>query len=126
MKIKQQIRTSLFAEKINRNIDFQKRIKPKYISSDIHKALKSLQSRTDTQNLRTKVGRFVFGIKTYTLQKVKNNWVTQNYTSAYRDITPIIQKEISSEIKKMIIKKELPPSAENLIMKSPRCSQFYL
>ena len=111
-----------------RNIDLQKRIKPTNISSDELKALKSLQSRTDIIIKPADKGGAVcvWDKDLYVAEGEKQLSDSKFYTKLQQDITPTIQKEISSEIKRMITNKELPPSAENLIMKSPRCSQFYL
>ena len=48
------------------------------------------------------------------------------YTKLERDETENIQQKIRKEVKSMVTKDELPDSAINLVVSSPKCSQFYL
>ena len=111
-----------------RNMDFSKGIKPRNITKNETQALKSLQNRADIViKPADKGGAVCVWDKTmYIKEAEKQLSDTRFYRKLDQDITNSIQKELVREIKSMITKKELPPSAEKLIVKSPRCSQFYL
>ena len=111
-----------------RNMDFSKGIKPRNITKNETQALKSLQNRADIVIKPADKGCAVciWDKTMYIKEAEKQLSDTRFYRKLDQDITNSIQKELVREIKSMITKKELPPSAEKLIVKSPRCSQFYL
>ena len=90
--------------------------------------LKSLRNRTDIVIKPADKGGAVcvWDRTLYIKEGEKQLSDTRFYKKLEHDITSDIQKEIVKEIRDMIKNEQLPPSAENLIMKSPSCSIFYV
>jgi hypothetical protein len=91
-------------------------------------ALKRLQKRSDIViKPADKGGAVCVWSKTlYTQEGLRQLQDTNFYDALPSDTTDDIQKQLQKEINRLIEGGELPSSAKNLLVRSPRCAVFYL
>ena len=111
-----------------KNIDMQKQGKPENISKKEIAAIRSLKNRDDIVIRQADKGGAVcvWEKSSYIAEGETQLSDGKFYKQQDKDTTADIQKRLTKEVKTMIKNGELPPSAENLLVKAPRCAQFYL